>query len=104
MDEIREIIGNTTATPNPRPDWAQTDPTKADYIKNKPMAGEVMSVSIVNGVLVLEQTPSLITKGDKGDPGDQGPKGDAYILTDEDKSEIAADVLANFPSAEETSV
>lgn len=36
MDGIREIIGNTTATPNPQPDWAQTDGTKADYIKNKP--------------------------------------------------------------------
>ena len=36
MSEIREIIGNTTATPNPRPDWNQTDETKADYIKNKP--------------------------------------------------------------------
>ena len=34
--EIREIIGNTTATPNPRPDWTQTDEAKADYIKNKP--------------------------------------------------------------------
>ena len=33
---MREIIGNTTATPNPRPDWAQTDSTKADYIRNKP--------------------------------------------------------------------
>ena len=32
---MREIIGNTTATPNPRPDWNQTDETKADYIKNK---------------------------------------------------------------------
>lgn len=31
-----KIIGNTTATPNPRPDWLQTDETKADYIKNKP--------------------------------------------------------------------
>lgn len=31
-----KIIGNTTATPNPQPDWNQTDPTKADYIKNKP--------------------------------------------------------------------
>lgn len=30
------IVGNTTATPNPRPDWNQTDSTKADYIKNKP--------------------------------------------------------------------
>lgn len=33
---MREIIGNTTATPNPKPDWLQTDPAKADYIKNKP--------------------------------------------------------------------
>lgn len=33
---MREIIGNTTATPNPRPDWNQTDATKADFIKNKP--------------------------------------------------------------------
>ena len=33
---MREIIGNTTATPNPKPDWNQTDETKADYIKNKP--------------------------------------------------------------------
>ena len=32
-----KIIGNTTATPNPRPDWNQTDENKADYIKNKPL-------------------------------------------------------------------
>ena len=33
---MSKIIGNTTATPNPRPDWNQTDESKADYIKNKP--------------------------------------------------------------------
>ena len=33
---MSKIIGNVTATPNPRPDWNQTDETKADYIKNKP--------------------------------------------------------------------
>jgi hypothetical protein len=33
---MTRIIGNTTATPNPRPDWNQTDSTKADFIKNKP--------------------------------------------------------------------
>lgn len=33
---MAKIIGNTTATPNPKPDWAQTDPAKADFIKNKP--------------------------------------------------------------------
>lgn len=32
---MAKIIGNTTATPNPRPDWNQKDETKADYIKNK---------------------------------------------------------------------
>lgn len=35
---MSKIIGNTTTTPNPRPDWNQTDETKADYIKNKPCA------------------------------------------------------------------
>ena len=33
---MREVIGNTTTTPMAIPDWNQTDPTKADYIKNKP--------------------------------------------------------------------
>ena len=33
---MAKIIGNTAATPNPRPDWLQNDSTKADYIKNKP--------------------------------------------------------------------
>jgi hypothetical protein len=31
-----KIRGNTVGTSMPRPDWNQTDPTKADYIKNKP--------------------------------------------------------------------
>ena len=34
---MSKVIGNTTAMPNPRPDWNQTDETKADYIKNKPL-------------------------------------------------------------------
>lgn len=33
---MAKIIGNPTVTPVPKPDWNQTDPTKADYIKNKP--------------------------------------------------------------------
>lgn len=33
---MAKIIGNTTATPNPQPDWEQTNQAKADYIKNKP--------------------------------------------------------------------
>lgn len=33
---MSKIIGNTTTTPAPRSDWAQTDANKADFIKNKP--------------------------------------------------------------------
>ena len=33
---MAKIIGNTIATPMPRPDWNQNDKTKADFIKNKP--------------------------------------------------------------------
>lgn len=41
---MAKIIGDTTATPNPRPDWAQTDETKADFIKNKPIIPEEVYV------------------------------------------------------------
>ena len=45
---MAKIIGNTTATPNPRPDWNQMDDTKADFIKNKlPMKQGVGENSIV---------------------------------------------------------
>lgn len=37
---MAKIIGNTTATPNPQADWNQTDSTKADYIKNKPVIAD----------------------------------------------------------------
>lgn len=40
---MSKIIGNTVGTPNPRPDWNQTDETKANYIKNKPEAATVIS-------------------------------------------------------------
>lgn len=33
---MAKIIGGTTSTPMRQPDWNQTDPQKADYIKNKP--------------------------------------------------------------------
>jgi hypothetical protein len=52
---MTKIIGNTTATPNPRPDWAQTDPTKADYIKNKPDLSNVGNYT--------NTTPTTITVG-----------------------------------------
>lgn len=34
---MTKIIGNPTVTPMAVPDWNQTDSTKADFIKNKPV-------------------------------------------------------------------
>lgn len=50
---MAKIIGNTTATPNPRPDWNQTDETKADYIKNKPtvLTEEVYSKKEIDNMM-----------------------------------------------------
>lgn len=55
---MAKIIGNTTAMPNPRPDWTQTDKAKADYIKNKPFGTEVTiapvnELSMVDGDSIL---------------------------------------------------
>jgi hypothetical protein len=36
VEATGKIRGNTVGTTMPRSDWSQTDPTKADYIKNKP--------------------------------------------------------------------
>ena len=33
---MSKIIGNPVGTTLPKSDWKQTDPTKGDYIKNKP--------------------------------------------------------------------
>jgi hypothetical protein len=33
---MSKIIGNPVGTTLPKPDWKQNDPTKGDYIKNKP--------------------------------------------------------------------
>lgn len=40
-------------------------------------------------------------KGDKGDTGAQGPQGDNYVLTAQDKSDIANIVLSELPTTQE---
>ena len=42
---MAKIIGNTTTTPMAIPDWNQTDENKADYIKNKPILGDLATKS-----------------------------------------------------------
>lgn len=69
---MSKIIGDTTATPNPRPDWLQTDETKADYIKNKPTLGSLASKDVVvkddlgDDVQALLEPLSSYTENDNG--------------------------------------
>ena len=61
-----KVIGNTTATPNPRPDWAQTDPAKADYIKNKPdVAGAIKGFAAGSVLSLTDVSPIEHTMGVK---------------------------------------
>lgn len=43
-------MGNIVGLPSPRSDWNQTDETKADYIKNKPVIDTEMSDTSENAV------------------------------------------------------
>ena len=60
---MAKIIGNTTATPNPQPDWKQTDTSKADYIKNKPIIDQTYSPESANaqsGKAVAEGIAAMV--------------------------------------------
>ena len=70
---MAKIIGNTTATPNPQPDWNQTNETKADYIKNKPdiiLKSDIVQEMGENEMAIMSQraiSSALDTKEDKTD-------------------------------------
>lgn len=69
------IRGNTVGLPNPQPDWNQTDPTKADFIKNKPtFSGDgetLVGVLTINGVGPDENGNIDITLGGGEDLTDE---------------------------------
>lgn len=61
----RKIIGITVGTQLPKPNFKQTDPTKGDYIKNKPdfegLKSQVNTVSeLVGDVAVSEQISNAL--------------------------------------------
>lgn len=63
----RKIIGVTVGTQLPKPNFKQTDPTKGDYIKNKPdFEGLKTQVNTVVGLVgdtpVSDQIAEAITK------------------------------------------
>lgn len=62
------IRGNTVGTTNPRPDWNQSDPTKADYILNKPdlVVTPEMYGAVGNGV--ADDTAPILAALNSGYP------------------------------------
>ena len=61
----RKIIGVTVGTTLPKPNFKQTDPTKGDYIKNKPdFDGLKNEVSVIKGDLA-QAKQEAITYTDK---------------------------------------
>lgn len=68
----RKIIGVTVGTTLPKPNFKQTDPTKGDYIKNKPdFAGLENRVDTVSGLVGDEAVSEQINKAiaNKSDVG-----------------------------------
>lgn len=72
---MAKIMGGVTATNMPVPDWDQTNPLKADYIKNKPgyagitvpglvklatLCGLKMGTGSQEGILYVDQAPESI--------------------------------------------
>ena len=60
---MAKIIGNTVGVPNPQPDWNQADPTKADYIKNKPAIGGGDGAIGLDGIITSADYNTTIVPG-----------------------------------------
>ena len=60
----QKIIGVTVGTQLPKPDFNQNDPTKGDYIKNKPdFDGLQSQVDAVNDAVAQRTQVQIITWG-----------------------------------------
>ena len=61
---MSKIIGNTTTTPVPRSNWAQTNELKADYILNKPELGALSAKDVVEKNDLAEDVKASLAKAD----------------------------------------
>ena len=78
-----KIYGTTVGTTLPKPSWAQSNPKKGDYIKDKPTEQETVrgysayQVACMNGFEGTEAEWLDSLKGKPGEDGAQGPQGPA---------------------------
>lgn len=76
-----KIYGTTVGTTLPKPSWAQSNPKKGDYIKDKPTEMEPVrgysayQVAVMNGFEGTEAEWLESLKGPQGEPGPQGEAG-----------------------------
>lgn len=76
---MAKIIGNTTATPNPSPDWMQIDEAKADFIKNKPTLGALSSKSEVAKDDLASDIQASLNKADTAIQSIEGLATETYV-------------------------
>ncbi len=88
VDATGKIRGNTVGTTMPQSDWSQTDPTKADFIKNKPDSLGSTNGSGQNPPYIASDTPPedtsalwIDTSDDSGDGSGGGVPGEAPTVT-----------------------
>lgn len=84
-----KVVGNTTATPSPTPDWEQPDKTNASYIKNKPELGTLAAKSTVEYDDLDEGIKESLGKADNAIRHNE-----AQELTDEQKAQACANIGA----------
>lgn len=78
---MAKIIGNTVGIPNPQSDWLQDDPTKADYIKNKPE-------SLVDAISDILSGYTSVAKAYHADSADNDGSGNNIANTYETKEKV----------------
>lgn len=59
-----KIIGNVVGTTLPKPNFKQTDPTKGDYIKEKPVLGALSEKDIVDRDNLTQDIQEAVAKAD----------------------------------------
>ena len=83
---MSKIIGNTTATPVLRSDWAQIDASKVDFILNKPTLGSLASKSVVNKTDLASAVQTSLNKADTAIQSLAGYATEEYVTTTIDNS------------------
>lgn len=81
----RKIIGITVGSQLPKPDFAQNDPTKGDYIKNKPDLADLQSKE--SAIYRQPEAP------------ENAPEGALWIDTDADNSSGGNGSNGSMPDA-----